>query len=371
MKRVQEPGATTHLSSPLPSAPHVPVRRPVLIAMFGPNPGTVYPIDGEVVVGRGEEASITIHDDRVSRRHTRIVALGPDLVQVEDLGSKNGTWVNGRRITCAELRSGDTVQVGNEVVFHFAFRDPLEQRMFERQKLAAIGRLVGGVADEFEGLLSVVVGNLDRLRRALEADGSARPAHLDALDAALGAAESAADMTHQLRGLAHSAVPSDAPVDLSALVGGLARLLGRLLGREVRLELAVEPGLHVRGQAPDLRQALLSLCLDARDAMAGGGTLTLGVRRLDLDDPRRARGGLPRGSFVELRVEDTGAGMDAEARKHLFEPFFAGAGVGMAAVHAVVTGHGGHVDVESASGRGTVVTLLLPCVEAPAVAGGG
>ena len=77
---MKDPGSTTHLSSPLPSAAvHVPVRRPVLIAMFGPNPGTVYPIEGETVIGRDEKAEITIRDERVSRRHTRIVVLGPDL----------------------------------------------------------------------------------------------------------------------------------------------------------------------------------------------------------------------------------------------------------------------------------------------------
>ena len=104
------------MSSLLPSATETaPGRRPVLIAMFGSNPGTVYPIDGEMIIGRGEEASITIPDDRVSRRHTRISAQGPDLVQIKDLGSKNGTWVNGRRIASAELQDGDTIQVGNEL----------------------------------------------------------------------------------------------------------------------------------------------------------------------------------------------------------------------------------------------------------------
>ncbi len=363
---MKDPGSTTHLSSPLPSAAvHVPVRRPVLIAMFGPNPGTVYPIDGETVIGRDEKAEITIRDERVSRRHTRIVVLGPDLVQVEDLGSKNGTWVNGRRITRAELRSGDSVQVGNEVVFHFVYRDPLEQRVFERQKLEAIGRLAGGVAHEFNNLLAVVLGNLSRLERDLKAGAPATGSQLEMLTDAIEAADRATDLTRQLVELAHRPPPSDTPVDLSALIQDLARLVGRTLGRDIQLHLVVESGLQVRGQAPDLQQALLTLCINARDAMTGGGALTLRARRLALDDPRRSTEGLPRGSFVELRVEDTGEGMDPETLKHVFEPFMSrtGAGLGMAVVHGIVTGHGGHIDVESAPGRGTAVTLLLPCLE--------
>ncbi|HEY0136777.1 MAG TPA: FHA domain-containing protein, partial [Nannocystis sp.] len=115
-------------------------RKPVLISVYGPTPGTVYPIDGELVIGRADDASITVQDDRVSRHHTRLVVRGPESVHVEDLGSKNGTWINGRRVATAELQNGDTLQVGNETVFHFVYRDPIEQRLQERQKLEAIGR---------------------------------------------------------------------------------------------------------------------------------------------------------------------------------------------------------------------------------------
>ena len=361
------------MSSLLPSATETaPGRRPVLIAMFGSNPGTVYPIDGEMIIGRGEEASITIPDDRVSRRHTRISAQGPDLVQIKDLGSKNGTWVNGRRIASAELQDGDTIQVGNEVVFHFVYRDPIEQRLLERQKMEAIGRLAGGVAHEFNNLLTVVLGNLSQLQRELQAAPATTEVQLDMLRDAIGAADRATEMTQQLLGLARRARPSDVPVNVSALVEDLGRLVGRTLVRDIDIKLEIEPGLHIRGQAPELQQALLNLCLNARDAMVRGGVLTLRVRRLGHDDPRRLRDGLPRGSFVEIRVEDTGVGMDPETLKHVFEPFFTtksqgeGTGLGMSIVHGIVTGHGGHIDVQSQPGRGTTIAVFLPCVEAPA-----
>jgi two-component system, cell cycle sensor histidine kinase and response regulator CckA len=335
-----------------------PSRRPVLIALHGPNPGAVHPIPGEVVLGRSSDASISVEDERVSRRHTRIIVVGPDEVRLEDLGSKNGTWVNGRRVAAAELRNGDTIQIGNETVFQFSYRDPVEQRMLERQKMEAIGRLAGGVAHEFNNLLAVVLGNLSQLQRLTQGDGGDDGRH-DMLRDAVNAATRATEMTHQLLGIARRARVSDIPVNVSALVEDLGRLVSRTLIQDIELELDVEPDLYICGQAPELQQALLNLCINARDAMPTGGCLTLRVRRGE-------------GGHVEISVEDTGVGMDAATLKHVFEPFFTtkevgrGTGLGMAIVHGIVTGHRGHIDVQSEAGEGTAVVLTLPCASPPA-----
>jgi len=345
-------------------------RRPVLISVYGPTPGTVYPIDGELVIGRADDASITVQDDRVSRHHTRLTVRGPESVHVEDLGSKNGTWVNGHRVTTAELKNGDTLQVGNETVFHFVYRDPIEQRLQERQKLEAIGRLAGGVAHEFNNLLSIMLANLSQLQRELAVSKATTELQHSMLGDAVAAAGRATEMTHQLLGLARRARPSDAPVNVSALVEDLARLVGRTLVRDIVLELEVTPGLYIRGEAPELQQALLNLCINARDAMTGGGVLTLRLRPLAASDPRRIRDGI-RGEFVELQVEDTGVGMDADTLKHMFEPFFTtkefkdGTGLGMAIVHGIVRGQGGYIDVQSAVGRGTTISLFMPRADPP------
>ncbi len=345
-------------------------RKPVLISVYGPTPGTVYPIDSELVIGRADDASITVQDERVSRHHTRVVVRGPESVFVEDLESKNGTWVNGKRVTSVELQNGDTLQIGNETVFHFVFRDPVEQRLQERQKLEAIGRLAGGVAHEFNNLLSIVLGNLTQLQRELFTSDAATEVQQSMLRDAIGAAGRATEMTHQLLGLARRARPSDAPVNVSALVEDLGRLVGRTLVRDIAVELDVAPGLYIRGEAPELQQALLNLCINARDAMTTGGILTLRLRPLAADDPRRVRDGI-RGEFVELQVEDTGVGMDAETLKHMFEPFFTtkefkdGTGLGMAIVHGIVRGQGGYIDVQSAVGQGTTISLFMPSAAPP------
>ena len=345
-------------------------RKPVLISVYGPTPGTVYPIDGELVIGRADDASITVQDDRVSRHHTRLVVRGPESVHVEDLGSKNGTWINGRRVASAELQNGDTLQVGNETVFHFVYRDPIEQRLQERQKLEAIGRLASGVAHEFNNLLSIMLGNLSHLQRELQGSKVGTELQHSMLRDAIGAAGRATEMTNQLLGLARRARPSDAPVNVSALVEDLARLVGRTLVRDITLELDITPGLYIRGEAPEVQQALLNLCINARDAMTAGGVLTLRLRSLPLTDPRRARDGIS-GEFVELQVEDTGVGMDADTLKHMFEPFFTtkqfkdGTGLGMAIVHGIVRGHGGYIDVQSAVGRGTTISLFMPRSDPP------
>ncbi len=365
-------GSATRLSSPLPGMIEARSGRPVLIALYGPKQGTVYPLEGEVIIGRADNVSISIRDDSVSRRHTRLINRGPESVVVEDLGSKNGTWVNGRRITSAELRNGDTIQVGNEVVFHFVYRDPVEQRLLERQKLEAIGRLAGGVAHEFNNLLSVMLGNLSHLQRELQA-GPATELQREMLRDAIGAADRATDLTHQLLGLARRSRPSDLPVDISALVEDLGRLVGRTLVRDIQLDMQISPNLHVRGQPAELQQALLNLCINARDAMTNGGTLTLRVRPLSSEDRRRGREGVPRGDFIEVQVEDTGLGMDAETLRRVFEPFFTtkefkdGTGLGMAIVHGIVRSHSGYIDVQSAVGKGTVISMWIPAIERPVI----
>lgn len=150
--------------------------------------------------------------------------------------------------------------------------------------------------------------------------------------------------------------------------------MSRTVARDLTIAADIEADLHVRGHASELQQALLNLCINARDAMPSGGALTLRARRRRLagrDEVAREEG-VPPGDYVELRVEDTGSGMDAATLKHAFEPFFTtkqagkGSGLGLAIVHAVAHDHGGHVGIRSALGAGTRVTLFLPASEAPA-----
>jgi two-component system cell cycle sensor histidine kinase/response regulator CckA len=358
---------TTHASLHVQTDERIS-RRPVLIALHGPNPGTVHPIPGEVILGRSNDASIYVDDDRVSRRHTRILVASPDEVRLEDLGSKNGTWVNGRRVATAELHNGDTIQIGNDTVFQFSYRDPVEQRLLERQKMEAIGRLAGGVAHEFNNLLAVVLGNLSQLQRHMQSGEGAADVQLDMLRDAINATTRATEMTHQLLGIARRARVSDTPVNVSALVEDLGRLVSRTLVRDLELELDVEPELYIRGQAPELQQALLNLCINARDAMPRGGVLTLRVHACDSDPDD------PLGPCVEICVEDTGMGMDEATLKHVFEPFFTtkdigrGTGLGLSIVHGIVTGHRGHIDIQSEVGQGTSVMLVLPCTPPPPAA---
>lgn len=367
MNAQDEQVRTTHASLHVQTDERIS-RRPVLIALHGPNPGTVHPIPGEVILGRSNDASIYVDDDRVSRRHTRILVASPDEVRLEDLGSKNGTWVNGRRVATAELHNGDTIQIGNDTVFQFSYRDPVEQRLLERQKMEAIGRLAGGVAHEFNNLLAVVLGNLSQLQRHMQSGEGAADVQLDMLRDAINATTRATEMTHQLLGIARRARVSDTPVNVSALVEDLGRLVSRTLVRELELELDVEPELYIRGQAPELQQALLNLCINARDAMPRGGVLTLRVHACDSDPDD------PLGPCVEICVEDTGMGMDEATLKHVFEPFFTtkdigrGTGLGLSIVHGIVTGHRGHIDIQSEVGQGTSVMLVLPCTPPPPAA---
>ncbi len=233
----------------------------------------------------------------------------------------------------------------------------LEHQLRHSQRMESLGQLTGGVAHDFNNLLTVVMGNAELLHELLTDD----PDRQALAQIIMGAAERGADLTHRLLAFARKQPLSPVPVDLNQLVENLAPLLRRLLGGHVELSLEREQNLPAAlMDSAQLENALLNLCINARDAMPNGGTLTI----------RTGAGKDPDGhSCLVLGVLDTGIGIDAEHLAVIFEPFFStkeegkGTGLGLAMVYGLVKQSGSQITVDSEPGRGTHFKLYLPLAQ--------
>jgi len=232
----------------------------------------------------------------------------------------------------------------------------------------AIGRLAGGVAHDFNNLLSVILGRTDLLRQE-------HPELGRALTLIETTAQRAAGLTRQLLAFGRMQVLQPRVLDLGAVVKNLSPMLRRVIREDIQLLLEVSDACYVEADPVQVEQVVINLVVNARDAMPGGGRVTVEVAGIELDGRTTGRriGAAP-GRYVSLRVADTGVGMDAATVARIFEPFFStrdvgrGTGLGLATVYGIVSQSNGDIDVQSTPGRGTSFNIYLPRVEAPAPA---
>ncbi len=246
-------------------------------------------------------------------------------------------------------------------------RKELEAQLRQSQKLEAIGKLAGGVAHDFNNLLTVVAGYGETIRDEAQVGSELRHAAVEIVDAT----GRAASLTRQLLAFSRQQVLMPQELDLAVVVAQLGGLLRRLIGADVQLELRHAGDAWVRADRGQVEQVLLNLCVNARDAMPGGGILTIATGVSSLDAATAAAVGIEPGDYVELSVQDTGVGMSAEVRARAFEPFFTtkapglGTGLGLATVYGIAKQSGGAVWLDSEPGAGTRVRLCLPRAAAP------
>jgi PAS domain S-box-containing protein len=242
----------------------------------------------------------------------------------------------------------------------------LETQLHQAQKLESIGRLASGIAHDFNNLLTIIMGHSEALLRGVDPSESAHGSLTELLNGAVRGAE----LTHQLLAFSRRQVLRPEVLDLNRLILELERMLGRLIGEHIKLKIDLEPALGlVRTDAGQIHQVLLNLALNARDAMPGGGELSITSANVD-ESPSDGSLALPPGRFVQVTVADTGIGMTDEVQSHLFEPFFTtkepgkGSGLGLSTAYGIVRQSGGHISVESAVNKGTRVRVFLPRIEA-------
>lgn len=243
-------------------------------------------------------------------------------------------------------------------------QESLKEQLAQSQRMESVGRLAGGVAHDFNNMLGVMRGYAEM---ALAATGENSPIHLE-LKGILDAANRAAEITRRLLAFARKQTIEPIVLDLNDTIEGTLRMLRRLIGEEIDLHWEPTENLwRVKMDASQVDQLLANLCVNARDAIGGNGSITISTRNARVPKAKAAASGLPDGGdFVEVTVSDTGCGIEEGLQRQIFEPFFTtkgvgeGTGLGLSTVYGILQQNGGFITVESEQGKGTTLHLYMP-----------
>jgi signal transduction histidine kinase/PleD family two-component response regulator len=291
-------------------------------------------------------------------------ATGTRLIgAVIDISGEKAAQDELRAQTRAMERLNATLE--ERIAVAVAERLQAEDALRQAQKMEAVGQLTGGVAHDFNNLLTVIIGGLDTIRRRGPQDN---PRVTRALNLATQGAQRAATLTARLLAFSRRQPLDPRPLDLNAVVRDSTELLHRTLGETIELETVTAARLWpVEVDQNQLENAILNLAVNARDAMPGGGKLTIETGNTMLDETYAARDSevIP-GQYAVVSISDSGSGMDTETLGRVFEPFYTtkevgkGTGLGLSMVYGFVKQSGGHITIYSEPGQGTTVRLYFP-----------
>ena len=337
-----------------------------LVVLSGGVTGQTFEIDRRMVIGRSDQVDLRLGDDMLSREHAVIFPTPDDEFIIQDLNSSNGTWVNGERIVEYSLRNGDRIQIGR-AVWKFAFQDDLEAKLRDAQRMEAVGSLAAGIAHDFNNLLGIVSGGVSYLEDIIGEAGVDLPDASTMLADMGAAAERAAALTRQLLSFARHGELEQEPIDVTLVIEESVHLASRTFDRMIKIDTRIDADLRLLGDRSQIQQMMLNLCINARDAMPDGGTLTVRARATNLDTEQAALlGDVGAGAHIVLEVADTGVGMDDVTRSRAFEPFAStkgfGRGLGLATVYGIVRGHSGTIEIDSELGEGACFRIYLPAL---------
>ena len=248
-------------------------------------------------------------------------------------------------------------------------RNAIQAQLLQVQKMEAIGTLTGGVAHDFNNLLTAIQGCADMLMMRTDEDSIMYRDMKEIQMASMRAAE----LTRQLLLFSRKQPMAFISIDLNKIIENLLKMLHRLIGEDIGIITSLEADLWpLHGDKGTLEQVIMNLSVNAKQAMPGGGKLTIKTENVTIDEAQAKK--IPEarpGRFVRLSVLDTGIGMSEEIIKHIFEPFFStkgpgkGTGLGLAVVYGIVTQHGGWINIQSAPGKGTVFEIYIEAVDIP------
>jgi signal transduction histidine kinase/CheY-like chemotaxis protein/sensor domain CHASE-containing protein len=339
---------------------------------------------------------IATHSDphaQIAAQGTEVVSGGPNakIHAWAKLAARDETWFVASSapydLVAAHLRRSAMAQLGLTALLLIAVplaglliarrerhaqqeQRNLERRLGESQKMEAIGKLAGGVAHDFNNMLTAILGYASMIQE----DAPPKSAIRDQAMQIRRAAENAASLTHKLLAFSRRQILQSDSVDFRSMLGNLLQLVRGAVGDDVTVSTQIGEGLWpILADPAQLEQAMLNLTLNAREAMPHGGTLQIGARNAPRPaGERRPDVDVKPGDYVQITVTDTGIGMDESTRTRMFEPFFTtkapgkGTGLGLSTVYGFVRQCGGYIGVLSTPGEGTSIELLLPRAQAPA-----
>lgn len=270
-----------------------------------------------------------------------------------------------QQLNIVEVGRNNLLEANTKLVIEAEQQIKLAAQLRHSQKMDALGQLTGGLAHDFNNMLAVIVSSLSMIKRRM-ARGETDIARY--LDGAMDGAVRAASLTSRLLSFSRQQPLTPDLLDPNLMVGGMSELLSRTLGEAVHLETVLAGGVwRTKVDASQLENSILNLSLNARDAMPGGGNLTIETSNAHLDDDYvKAHKDVPSGQYVLIAVTDTGGGMAPSLVEKIFDPFFTtkpagmGTGLGLSQVYGFVKQSGGHVSVYSEPGHGTTFKLYLP-----------
>jgi PAS domain S-box-containing protein len=246
----------------------------------------------------------------------------------------------------------------------------LEDQYRQSQKMEAVGQLAGGVAHDFNNILTAVIGYAHMLKMKLKDDDTLKTY----ADHILSLSDRAANLTQSLLAFSRKQITNPRPVNLNGIIGRINHLLSRIIGEDIKLQTMLSgPAQIVMADPGQIEQVLMNLATNARDAMREGGLITIETETVDIDQSFIDKHGFGKeGQYAVISVTDTGIGMDKETREKIFEPFYTtkevgkGTGLGLAMVYGIIKQHDGYINVYSEPGKGTTFRIYLPLVQATA-----
>lgn len=338
--------------------------------------------DGRIL-GVNQQACVSLGHTREELVRLFIFDIDPDLTP-EDFNSLTRRLKYGEAVNITahhrkkngssfpvEIRIGKFETGGTDYLLALARditeREMLESQLKQAQKMEAIGRLSGGVAHDFNNMLTTILGYAQMLQMDLPESDPMR----ETIDSIYAAGIRAADLTRQLLAFSRKQVMEMTVVNLNSVINNMAKMLGRLIGEDVELVLNVREDLcNIKADPGQIEQIIMNLAINARDAMPGGGRLVFETANISSDQKNELQfQGLAPGDYALLGVTDTGKGMPPEIRESIFDPFFTtksqgeGTGLGLATVYGIVKQHGGYIFVKSQIDRGTTFQILFPSID--------
>jgi signal transduction histidine kinase/CheY-like chemotaxis protein len=294
-----------------------------------------------------------------------MVGHHPSRCRIHTAGEGEIRWIEGQgRPESARADTPSPARLQG-IVADITARRLSEETLRQAQKMEVVGQLTGGIAHDFNNLLTVISGSLELLETDADLTVFHEARHY--ISVAQGASNRAAGLTHRLLAFARRQTLAPGPTNLQKLVEEMEDLIRQTIGPEVEVDVRPPVDRWLALVDPNqLENALLNLCVNARDAMPHGGKLTIATGNLTLDASNERDGSMAPGQYVTLSVTDTGTGMSADVIAHAFEPFFTtkptglGTGLGLSMVYGFASQSGGYVRIESQQQLGTTVIIYLP-----------